>query len=503
MKKVALFFCFISFVSSFYALNKFQELEVASIFSDNMVLQRNTKVAVWGKAVPQREISVIFKNQQKKTISDDNGNWKIFLNPLKASTKSDSLIISSTKKIIFKNVVVGDVWICSGQSNMQMSYYGIKDIEALTKNVKNIRSFEVKRTVSFKEEKVLQGGWQVTNPTSAVAFSFAYHLEKLTNVPVGIIHTSWGSSSLEAWMPKEMQSDLAYFKNIIQNFEQDSIRINRIKSIINKDKWSNVDDIYLRRQPNILYNAMLHPLIPFTCKGLVWYQGERNTRYLSGVPNVNNKNWFHEVIGMKEYGDVLAKWIVKLRKKWQNTEMEFLVVMLPGHGRGVTGSLKIDPEDPSEKSWAFMRESQLKVTKLNNTNVINTIDLGDVKNIHPKDKLPIGKRLALTAAKNIGIDVVASGPIMTKVKQKNNRLIVYFRNAKVLATVDNNKPTGFWIANDDLVWEKADAKIKRGKVILKSESIKNPKYVRYAFSGKPSVNLINEAGLPTYPFRTK
>ena len=481
-----------------------QELKPANLFSAGMVLQQNTPVPVWGTAKPNSKITVTFDTQKETTKADKNGKWMLKLAPLKASKVGKDMVISADTEIVLSNVLVGEVWICSGQSNMQFKVNSVPEIKSLEPFARNIRTFQVKNIVSLEEADDVTGRWEVTTPSSAVAFGFAYFLESIGDVPVGIILSSWGSSSIEAWMPRDMTNDLPYFKTIMDDFDKDVTTQNRLKKAINSPKgWNIKEDIFMRRQPNVVYNAMMKPLTPYACQGLVWYQGERNTRYLSGVPEVTEANWFHKVSGMKEYGDILKLWIENYRKQWLNENMHFAIVMLPGYGKGTHTTPTIDSKSPTAESWAWMRESQLQALDLKNTSVINTIDLGSETNIHPTDKFPIGQRLALLAAKNtLGIDVLAAGPMLDKVEAKNNTLTVHFKNSTGLKTNNKKSPTGFWIADASLNWKIADAKIEGETVILQNKDIAHPEFIRYAFAGKPDVNLVNSANLPTYPFRT-
>lgn len=481
-----------------------QELKPSNLFGNNMVLQRGMAVPVWGVAAPKERVTVKFAGQTRSTKAGKDGKWMVKLKPLKASKTPRKMTISGNTEIVLSNVVVGEVWICSGQSNMQFAVSNAPKVKALLPTAKNLRSFEVKRTVSFQEEDNVIGNWQDVPPSSAVAFGFAYFLEKAEDIPVGILHASWGSSSLEAWMPRDMAEEFPYFKDIMDDLDADTETINRINTTLSSgEKRSTKEDIFMRRQPNILYNAMMKPLAPYACRGLVWYQGERNTRYFSGVPEVTEDTWFHRVIGIKEYGDVLKSWIKRYRKEWNNNSMHFSIVMLPGYGKGTANKPSIDPKSPTALSWAWMRESQMKVLDLPHTSVVNTIDLGDEKNIHPKDKLPIGIRLALAAEKHtLDKDIVAEGPTLKKVEKFNKQLAVYFNHAQGLKTIDHKAPRGFWIADESLQWQPAYAKIVGETVVLSNEDIKNPVYVRYAFAGKPDVNLVNGADLPAYPFRT-
>jgi sialate O-acetylesterase len=213
--------------------------------------------------------------------------------------------------------------------------------------------------------------------------------------------------------------------------------------------------------------------------------------------------WFSRNSGILKYDETLKEWIKRFRKGWENEEMYFQIVMLPGYGKVLDFGKDINPKSPNAHSWAWMRESQLKVLELPNTSVINTVDLGHEKNIHPKDKLPIGKRLSLMVLHNVlNENVKALGPIMKKVKIKKNSIVVCFNNVKKLKTIDGKAPTGFWLSDATGKWFPVKAIIKGKKVVLNAPELEKPLYVRYAFTGKPNVNLVNEVNLPAYPFRT-
>ena len=474
-------------------------LTVASPFTNNAVLQRDMAVPVWGTADTGAQITVNFAGQSKSAKVDSNGKWALQLDPLPASHEARALTITSSKeaKIELSNILVGEVWICSGQSNMQMGYGGIPDIKALVPSAKNLRTFKVHNTVSFTEQDRCKGQWQEAQPDSAVAFSFAYFLEKAAGAPVGIIQSSWGSSSLEAWMPRELTKTVPHFKTMMEEFDADTATREKITAILNgKKPWSRTDDIFLRRQTNILYNAMIHPLIPYACRGLVWYQGERNTQSMHPL---KEGTWYQRHSGMLKYGDTLKAWMHQYRKEWKRDDFQFLVVMLPGYAKGTKGG----PENPDTQSWAWMRESQLKALDLPHTAVANTVDLGDVNDVHPKDKLPIGKRLALLAARDtLGQKIEAQGPMMNRVEVQSDQLVVHFDHAEGLKTLDGKSPSAFWLSDDSGKWIQASASINGTTIILRTPELPKPRYVRYAFSGKPAVNLVNASGLPAYPFRT-
>ncbi|TWT72856.1 sialate O-acetylesterase [Allorhodopirellula solitaria] len=477
-------------------------LTVASPFTDHAVLQRDSEVPVWGTAAAGSTVTVNFAGQTKTSLAGPNGRWKVLLDPMPANADPQVLQVSGPhSQISFSDVVVGEVWICSGQSNMQFSARAVPEIKGLIERAKNIRSFEVKRTVAFTQQDRCEGEWVTTPPDSAVAFSFAYFLQASADVPVGILLTCWGSSSLEAWMPREMAESVPHFDVLMDEFDADIETRSRIAKILNGPKpWSNRDDIFLRRQSSILYNAMMHPLVPYACRGLVWYQGERNTQSMFGMLE---EPWFARNSGMLKYGDTLKLWMQRYRQEWGRDDLHFLVVMLPGYGKVLPGGPKGEAETPAAHSWAWMRESQLKALELPHTSVANTIDLGDATNVHPKDKLPVGQRLALLAERDtLGREVQARGPEMKRVEVQGDKLVIEFDHADSLKTTNGQAPTGFWLADESKEWRKATAELDGQTVVLRSPKLAMPLYVRYAFTGKPNVNLVNAAGLPAVPFRT-
>jgi sialate O-acetylesterase len=469
-----------------------------------MVLQCDMPVPVWGRDEPGASITVAFAGEKKSTTVDAQGNWRVSLGPLEPSLQPRPMIVSSSvtaNPLVVSDVLVGEVWICSGQSNMQMTVESVPEIAALVPASEHIRSFAVKRSVAFVEQVKCEGEWTASHPDSAVAFAFAHYLEQAADVPVGIILTCWGSSSIEAWMPRDMTETVPHFKTMMEEFDENDAAQERIKAALaGPMPWSKADDIFLRRQPNILYNAMMNPLAPYACRGIVWYQGERNTQSMFGMLQ---EPWYSRNSGMLIYGDVLQQWIRRYRQQWKRDDLHVLVVMLPGFGNTLNSGPDRNPESPTAHSWAWMRESQLKALELPHTGVVNCIDLGDLKNIHPQDKLPIGKRLARLAARDtLESEDEAEGPTMQRIESVGETLVVHFDHAAGLKTLDDKPPTGFWLAGESAQWMPARATIDGETVVLKSDELKRPLYVRYAFAGKPHVNLINDSDLPACPFRT-
>ena len=468
------------------------DVKPSSMFGDGMVLQREMAVPVWGTAAPGEKVTVQFAGQSKSAPADGNGKWMVKLDPLKASDKGAVLTIAGKNKVTFTDILVGEVWVCSGQSNMQMAHRGIPELNKLLPDAmtKPIRHYAVTTFVSFKPMDNCLGRWSTQPAGSAVAFGFSYSLHDALQVPVAVIQTCWGSSSIEGWMPRDMTEHLPHFAEIMKGFEtKDRARVAKLLNDARKHPrgaprcWAGRDNIYLRTRPNILYNAMMHPVAPFAARGLVWYQGEAN----ASKPDL--------------YAKSLPAWVKRLRKQWGRDDFHFLAVMLPGFGR--VGGVNKDVEYPDNRSWAWFREAQMKVLELPHTGVANTIDLGDVKNIHPKDKAPIGKRLALLAARDVnGKKIAAEGPRFKEMTVNGSAVTVSFENAEGLKTKDGKAPGQFWLAGKDQKWVKATAEIKGQTVVVSAEGLTHPVAVRYAFAGFPKVNLVNGAALPAYPFRS-
>ena len=497
MKKAIVSVCL---VLGSYACS-YGEVRPSALFSDHMVLQRDMVVPVWGDADPGEKVEVKISGQKKSTVADAAGKWMVKLDAMKASSEGLEMSIRGKNDLVFSDVLVGEVWICSGQSNMQFGWKSVEEVREKVPKAGDVRSFEVPQIVSYKEEDQLEGQWDAKLTSSAVAAGFSMFLEEAIDVPVGIIHSSWGSSSLEAWMPRDMEKDFPLYAQQLEVMDGDTEGKERIMAALAAEKRKKGDDIFMRRQPNILYNAMIKPLVPYACRGLVWYQGERNAFNYDSIPE---KPWYRRTIPMTGYGKALKGWVERYRKEWGKEDMHFMVVMLPGYAGN---ELARKAQKPDVKSWAWMRQAQLEVLDLPHTSVANTIDLGHITNIHPKDKGPIGKRLALLAEREaLQRDVVAEGPVMRKVEQAGDHLIVHYAadglSTHGLQTIDGAAPSGFWITDDSQHWVPAVATISGVTVKLSSPDMVKPLYVRYAFAAMPKVNLINTAKLPARPFRT-
>jgi len=467
------------------------DLKMGSLFQNHMVLQRAMPVPVWGSSAPGTKITIAFAGQTKSSIAGKDGKWMVKFDPMPASCEGRTMKITSSttdaQPLTLTDVLVGEVWICSGQSNMQYgwgkeslpmyNWGGDPVLAALAEDArkKPIRNFSVPTNVSFTPNEECKGKWSTDISGSAVAFGFSYYLQKALDVPVAVIVSCWGSSSIEGWMPLDMTQQLPHYKKMMDDFQASDKAKSRVSAAMKKGIRHGM--VFVRKQPNLLYNAMLHPVIPYACRGMVWYQGEAN----AGKP--------------EEYARSLPLWTKRLRKGWGSDDFHLLVVMLPGYG-AVDGR-------PDAKSWALFRDTQMQILKLPHTSVANTIDLGDPKNIHPADKAPLCERLALLACRDVnGLKVVAQGPTYKDFSVKGNAAVISFSHAQGFKTTDGKLPTGFWLADADQQWYPATAAIDGNSVILKADGLSKPVACRYAFTGKPTVNLVNGAKLPAYPFRS-
>lgn len=426
-----------------------------SLFADNMVLQQGIKVPVWGTAADGEEVSVTCQGQTAKTTAKD-GKWRVDLAPLKKGGPYE-MTIKGKNTVELKNVLVGEVWICSGQSNMEWSVNSSADKDKVIGASANpqLRLFTVRKTQADKPEAELQNPikWAECNPTtvpgfSAVAYHFGKDLQKNLETPVGLIHTSWGGTPAEAWTSK----------TVLDNLKLTS------KPPANSTK---------------LYNAMIAPLIPYAIKGAIWYQGESN----AGRAH--------------EYRTLFPAMIQNWRDDWkQNDDFPFLLVQLAPY-------TKILPE-PAESNWAELREAQLlSTTKLKNVGMAVITDVGEENDIHPKQKEPVGARLALEARRiAYGQKIVSAGPIYDSMKVDGSKIVLKFKNVGGGLVVKGEKLTGFTIAGEDRKFVNADAQIVDDTVVVSSSKVEKPVAVRFGWANFPVVNLWNKEGLPATPFRT-
>lgn len=431
-----------------------------NLFTDGAVLQRGVKVPVWGTGRPGEKVTVEFQGQEVSTTADKDGTWRVELAPMEAGGPSE-LSIHGDYEVEIKDVLVGEVWICSGQSNMQWSVKASADPEATIASAGDpkLHLFTVPRAPADQPLKEVVSRWEpCTKETvpefSAVAYAFGRELRKALGVPVGLINTSYGGTPAEAWTSRPVLESNEAFKSILDN----------------PGKGPHA--------PAGLYNAMIAPLVPYAIQGAIWYQGESNASRAA------------------QYRTLFPAMIKTWRDAWGQGEFPFLFVQL--------APFMAIKSEPSESHWAELREAQLMTLSASpRTGMAVITDLGDEKDIHPKQKQPVGARLALAArALAHKEDIVYSGPIFKEMKVEDGKAALTFSHlgGGLMAKVGDLK--GFTVAGPDGKFVNAKAEIQGDKVIVSAEGISEPKAVRFGWADYPVVNLYNEEGLPASPFRT-
>lgn len=500
-------------VATFFALasTSLAEVRLHPLFTDHAVLQQGRRVPVWGTAEAGEMVTVEFGKQKATTTADDHGRWQVALSPLKATTNGMTLrAIGKSQSAEVTDVVVGEVWLASGQSNMEWplkaSFSSAPDIAASANP--NLRLFTVvkRRSPIVKTDlDYAKHAWAVSGPAttpdfSAVGYYFGRDLEaalRNKNVPVGVIHTSWGGSPAEVWMSKEaLTSNHVYDRDIMDAYlpALRSYRASVAQWDANKaaaeakgekfDQWRP----WAPWEPTELYNGMIANLIPYAIKGAIWYQGESNA----------GRAW--------QYRSLFADMITNWRKDWGQGDFYFYAVQLAPWDMNRKRDMATIAAQVGDSNWAELREAQNYVAQtLPNVGVAVITDVGDKDDIHPTKKAPVGNRLALLArAKTYGEGVEYSGPVFTGKFSKGRELTLNFTHVgKGLKTANGGAPTGFTVAGEDGKFHAATAQIRgTSQIILSSAEVEKPVAIRYGWADYPVLNLMNADGLPASPFRT-
>ncbi len=480
------------------------ELRLHNLFTDHMVLQQHATVPIWGWGDDGDKVTVEFAGQ-KDTVTVKNGKWMAKLKNLKPGP-AGVLKVTATHDgkntlIQREDVVVGEVWIASGQSNMEWgmrsSFDSANDI-ANSANA-NIRLFTVPKLKLDGPTNNVNGKWSECGPESvpgfsAVAYYFARDLQKALGVPVGVIHTSWGGSPVEVWMSEEVLTKNAeYKKDIWDKYTNDTTRL--AAQIANWEKQRDASKAegktFTARRPTAgwkpaeLYNGMIANIEPYAVQGAIWYQGESNA----------GRAWQYRRL----FADMIRNW----RADW-GYDFTFLQVQLAPFDKSKKRSLADITAAPVDSDWAELREAQLLATKnLKKVGMAVITDVGDKDDIHPTKKQPVGARLALEARRiAYGEKIVANGPAYDRVKIKNGQATLSFKNVGGGLEARSGELTGFAIAGADKKFVWATAKIEADKVVVSSPNVAEPAAVRFGWSDFPVVNFFNKEGLPATPFRT-
>jgi sialate O-acetylesterase len=482
----------------------FANVKLPAVISDNMILQQGQAVPIWGWADPGGEVmvSVSWIDMEWAVTADKDGKWFFKMKspeiggPYQMTFQEENLIT-------INNILVGEVWVCSGQSNMEwpVSQAANHQQEIAAANYPNIRLFTVGRKVAEQPQSDCTGSWVLCNPEtvprfSAVAYYFGRELHKEIGVPIGLIHTSWGGTPAEAWTRQEILETDSDFAPILKRYADTVARYPQLRKEYRQqiNEWKKALAKAEGKQPperpsepigrghpyspTGLYNAMIAPLIPYAIRGAIWYQGESNAGRAY------------------QYRKLFPAMIQNWRKDWGQGDFPFLFVQLANY--------KAVKAEPSESDWAELREAQLMTLSLHNTGMAVTIDIGEANNIHPKNKQDVGKRLALWAlAKTYRKDIVYSGPLYKSMEVQDNKIVLHFNHVNGgLVARDGETLRGFAIAgeNQKFVW--ADAKIVGDNVVVSSDQVPEPVAARYAWADNPLCNLYNKEVLPASPFRT-
>ena len=450
------------------------KVTLPAIFSDNMVLQQNAQVNVWGKATPGEKVTVKASWADKAVTAKAaaNGKWTLKLKTPDAMT-NQSITVSGENTITINNVLIGEVWLCTGQSNMEFPVSRHPDVKWKTgmlneteemkdADYPEIRLFHVEHQLApGGEVDDCEGQWLVCNPKnlydfSAVGFVFGRKLHKELKMPVGLIQSTWGGTHAESWTKLDIMKKDPLYADVLKDFALEGVK--------QEKNYCKV--------PATLWNGMIHPILGYTVKGNIWYQGESNS------------------VRADKYRQVFTNMINSWRKEWKQLDMPFYFVQIaPQYGQPAT-----------------IREAQLKTWQsgLKNVGMAVITDVGDSLDIHPRNKTVTGERLAAWAlAKQYGKDVTYSGPLFKAMKIEGNKAVLSFDYVgEGLMTPDNEPVKGFIIAGADRRFYPATAVIKGDKLEVSAPQVTEPVAVRYAYCNFFRVNLYNKEGFPATPFRT-
>lgn len=514
------------------------DVSMPAIFGDHMVLQQDTKLSIWGTAAPGEEVHVTVGGREGKVVAGTTGKWLVKLDPLPVNgTPVDLKVAGKANTLTFSDVLVGDVWLCSGQSNMEFGIgHTVNAKETAAQfNYPAIRMFLVAHNLAFEpatdvKRELKRGQWVVCTPQSifevtgwngfsAVALFFARDIYELRKQPIGLIGSYWGGTTVQAWTSlsalevdpvhahfvKEFADVKANFTEMLRKYNEEDFP--KYKQELAAWKASQNQPVQAGTQPlkqpkppakpgeypqypAVLFNGMINPIIPYTIKGVIWNQGESN----------GGKNG-EGLLYAKTFPVMINDW----RQRWGQGDFPFLFVQCPTW------------------EWGYfsiaVRDSQLRTLAVPKTGMVVTMDIGDKHDVHAKDKINIGHRLAL-AARHVayGENLVYSGPIYAGFKIEGDKIRVNFNHpgsGLVIGSAPVSTPGaqplppadrlyGFEISNSPNVFSPAEARIDGDSVVVWSDAVKNPKNVRYGWAGypEPVINLYNKEGLPASPFNT-
>lgn len=495
------------------------EVRLPAVFGDNMVLQQKQANPVWGWDAPGTQVKVSFAGKVKTASADAKGRWEVRLDPVPASAKPASMTVSGSSTRELKNILVGEVWLCSGQSNMGFGLNSVwdADLDIATAKYPQIRLISVPNVGTQEIQDDFKGQWEECSPATvggftAVGYHFGRVLHEMLGVPVGLIDNAWGGSACEAWVRRDLLEKDPRFARMIAQWRQ--IEATYSDAVFEKqmaDYKKKVEDFAAARRaaqkagkpapaapgrppqnllrgqkrPGNLYAGCLHPVIGYGIRGAIWYQGESNSSQAH------------------EYRELFPFMITHWRQEWKQGDFPFYWVQL--------ADFKPEQPEPGDSDWAELRESQTRtLTAIPNGGQAVITDLGEANDIHPKNKRDVAERLARWAlAKDYGLPLVYRSPEFKDMKINGGKALLTFDHApKGLRTVDVDEVKGFAICGADKKWVWAKASILGGskqgtnQIEVSSPQVPQPVAVRYAWADNPVCNVYSAEGLPLTPFRT-
>lgn len=502
----------LALAASFAAATARAEVKVPAIFTSHLVLQQGQSNPVWGWAEPGEAITVTIAEQTHSFMAGDDRRWSVKLDALPAGGPHQ-LVIKGRNTLTLEDVLVGEVWVCSGQSNMQfaVSSGNDGDLEKLSAKYPQIRLITVPQVGTQEPQDDFAGQWQVCSPEtvgdfSAVGYLFGRQLHQTLGVPVGLIDNSWGGSSCEAWVRRDLLAADARYQPLLEQWARTEKTYDHDKALADyrekhaawearakqaKEKGQQPSPaprppqnvLTGQHRPGNLYCGVLHPIIGYGIRGAIWYQGESNAGRAY------------------QYRHLFPLMIKSWRDEWKQGDFPFYWVQL--------ADFMAEKAEPGDSNWAELREAQtMTMTQLPNTGQAVIVDVGEADDIHPRNKQDVAKRLARWAfARDYGLPVIYASPLYKSMEKQGGKIVVQLAVGQqpegALDTFDIKEVRGFAIAGEDRKWMPAQAKIVgTDRVEVWSDAVANPVAVRYAWADNPVCNLRNQAGLPVTPFRT-
>jgi sialate O-acetylesterase len=488
---------------TFFSSVALADVRLPAIFADHMVIQRGAAVPVWGWADPGEAVTVVIAGQSLKTTAGADGKWMVRLTPIQIS---DPLRMTVTGKntLNVEDVLAGEVWLLSGQSNMvlQVSRALNFEQEQAAANFPQIRTFITERVSAKEPQADAKGRWLVASPDTVGSFSaagyfFARELHKTLHVPVGLVNSSVGGTAIELWIDAGAQRKSPDLQEAMADLDKQNREFDAAAATARYQtalaKWKKAaaaakaegkqpprapqDPVALQERKSglaVLYNGMIAPLIPYALRGALWYQGEANSATEKA----------------KMYRAQLSLLIQDWRARWGQGDFPFAWVQLPNF-------------NAPGRNWPLMREAMLKTLSVPNTGMAITIDIGEPDNIHPKNKQEVGRRLSIWALGTVyGKSGATSGPLPAGNEIKGKTMVVTFQHTDGGLVAKGGELRGFQIAGAEKKWVPASAKISGSNVIVSSPEVLQPAAVRYAWANNPDCNLYSGADIPATPFRT-